>query len=145
MSMSITGASAGDPAGVWAAAGAFRAESTYSRATDIVIETLEGDRVTLSASAYAAGGCEAYGALAVGGGAAAWQSGASAWSESGGELNLSVSGDLSARELADFHLHTVDEMIQKASDSGDHEKAAKQRDFRDGLLAGMGKEVPNAK
>jgi hypothetical protein len=117
MSTSISGYCACDPAsacgGTYAAASAFRAEAAFSKSSDIVIETLEGDRVTLSSSAYAAGEYCAYEAFAMGNGAAAWQSGTSAGYEAGRAFSLSVSGDLNARELGDINkiLKTLDKMM----------------------------------
>jgi len=124
MSTSITSACACDPAGAYAAAGAFRAESTYSRLSDIVIQTLEGDRVTLSTSAYAAWAYDTYEAFAAGGGAAFRMSGVSVWSESGASMSLSVSGDLNAEELADIGkiFRTLDKMMNDLA-AGDLEGA----------------------
>jgi hypothetical protein len=127
MTTSINGYCACDPAnvyGTYAAASAFRAEAAFSRASDIVIETHEGDRVTLSSSAYAAGSYEAYEAFAMGNGTAAWQSGTSVSFESGRALTLSVSGDLNSRELGDINkiLKTLDKMMNDLA-SGDLEGA----------------------
>lgn len=116
MTSSVIGTCACSPVntyGSYAAVTAYSAEATYSKASDIVIETLEGDRVTLSTSAYATGGYETYEAFAIGGGAAARQYGASAYFESSQELSLSVSGDLNQQELNDISkiLRTLDKMM----------------------------------
>lgn len=128
MSTSINGYCACDPAnaygGTYSGASAFYAEAAFSRSSDIVIETLEGDRVTLSSSFYAAGEYGAYEAFAMGKGGAAWQSGTSASYESGQALTLSVSGDLNDRELGDINkiLKTLDKMMGDLA-SGDLEGA----------------------
>jgi len=116
MTTSVTGHCACDPVnslGTYTAASALRAGAAYSRVSDIVIQTHEGDRVTLSSSNYKAGGYEIYEALAVGKNAAARQSGGSAWFESSRELSLSVTGDLNREESMDIHriLRALDEMM----------------------------------
>lgn len=127
MNTSVTGYCSCNPAntsGSYAAASAFRTDALYSKESDIVIETLEGDRVTLSTSTYAAGGYETYEAFALGPGAAAWQYGESAYFESRQELSLSVSGDLNEQELNDINkiLRTLDKMMNNLA-AGDLEGA----------------------
>jgi hypothetical protein len=116
MTTSVTGFCTCDPvnaSGNYASAGAFRAEATYSKVSDIVIETLEGDKVTLSSSAYTSGGYETYKAFAMGMGTAAWHYGESAYFESKHDLSLSITGDLSKEELDDINkiLRTLDRMM----------------------------------
>lgn len=126
MNTSVINPCASNPAafGSYAAAGAVCADAYYSKSSDIVIETLEGDRVTLSTSTFAAGGFEAYEAFAVEMGAAARQYGASAYFESRQELSLSVSGDLSQEELDDIGkiLRNLDKMMNDLA-AGDLEGA----------------------
>ena len=127
MTTSVTGHCACDPvnnSGTYAAASALRAGAAYSRVSDIVIQTHEGDRVTLSSSNYKAGGYEIYEALAVGKNAATRQFGGSAWFESSRELSLSVTGDLNREESRDVHriLRTLDEMMNDLA-AGDLEGA----------------------
>lgn len=110
--------------GSYAAAGAVRADVYYSKSSDIVIETLEGDRVALSASTFAAGGYEAYEAFAMEMGTAARQYGMSAYFESRQELSLTVSGDLNRQELDDIGkiLRNLDKMMNDLA-AGDLESA----------------------
>lgn len=127
MTTSITGCCACEPfngSGSYAAAGTLRTDAVYTRASDIVIQTLEGDRVTISSSSYKAGGYEAYEALAVGKNAAARQYGESAWFESRSRLSLSVAGDLNEKELGDIQkiIRTLDKMMDDLA-AGDLEGA----------------------
>jgi hypothetical protein len=127
MTTSITGYCASAPfsgSGAYAAAGALRADAVYSRASDIVIQTQEGDRVTLSSSTYEAGGYRAYEAFAMGKNAAVRQYGESVWFESRRGLSLSVTGDLNEEELKDIHkiLQTLDKMMNALA-NGDLEGA----------------------
>ncbi len=127
MTTSVTGHCACGPvnsSGIYAAAGALRAGAAYSRVSDIVIQTHEGDRVTLSSSNYEAGGYETYETLVVGKNAATRQSGRSAWFESSRDLSLSVTGDLNKEESRDIHriLRTLDKMMNDLA-AGDLEGA----------------------
>ena len=92
---------------------AFRADMTYSQASDIVIRTLEGDTVTLSASTYNAAGYETYESLAVGKGGFAYRYGETAYFESRQQLSIAVSGDLNSEELEDINsiLGTLDDIM----------------------------------
>ena len=127
MTTSITGHCACEPfnvSGSYAAAGAIRSEAAYTRASDIVIQTFEGDRVTISSSSHKTGGYEVYEALAAGKNTAARQYGESTWFESHSGLSLSVTGDLSKQELGDIQkiLRTLDKMMDDLS-TGDLEGA----------------------
>lgn len=99
--------------GSYASASAARIDAAYSRSSDIVINTLEGDKVTISSSHFQAGGYETYEAIAMGKGASVYKYGESAYFESSRQMQISVTGDLNDEELEDIDhiLSTLDEMM----------------------------------
>jgi hypothetical protein len=100
--------------GNFASAGGLRVDAAYSRSSDIVIQTLDGDTVTLSSSTQNSSGYETYESLAMGKGAFAYRYGEAAYLESRQQMNISVTGDLSREELKEINkiLGTLDEMMK---------------------------------
>ena len=100
--------------GDYASTSASRTAVSYSQESDIVIHTLEGDTVTISSSAYDAGGYETYESLAAGRGGSLYRYGETAYFESRRQMSISVAGDLNREELEDINsiLGTLDEMMK---------------------------------
>ena len=85
------------------AAGGVRVDAAYSRSSDIVIQTLDGDTVTLSSSAQNTAGYETYESLAAGKGALVYRYGEASYMASSRQMNISVTGDLSREELKEIN------------------------------------------